>query len=57
MNVLARGRVSVSDDQLLERLIEDLDPILRDDPPDWADKANWSRYGETKEPSPDGLAQ
>ena len=45
---------SVTDGQLMD----DLDPILRDDPPKWADAASWTRYlSEAKEPSPDELAQ
>ena len=52
-----RLRDSVSDDQLSERLIEDLDPILRDDAPNWADEARWGDIGKTKGPSPDALAK
>ena len=55
-------RTSISDGQLSERLINDLDPILGDDAPDWADKDRWTSYIDetkmkTKEPSPDAFAQ
>ena len=55
-------RTSISDGQLSERSKDDLDPILGDDAPDWADKDRWTRYIDetkmkTKEPSPDALAQ
>jgi Pentapeptide repeats (8 copies) len=49
---------SVGDGQLLERLMKDLDAILRDDAPNWADGDRWSSYiREAKEPLPDALAQ
>ena len=55
-------RTSISDGHLSERLIDDLDPILRDDAPNWADERRWTSYIDetkmkTKEPSPDALRQ
>jgi hypothetical protein len=38
--------------------MQGLDPILRNDPPNWDDQADWSRYASAgKEPSPEELAQ
>jgi len=49
-------RVNIIDDKLLERLLDRLNPILRDDPPEWKDEGRWSEYiRQAKEPSPDEL--
>ncbi len=37
-------QANITDEQLLAKLIERLDPILRDDPPEWEDEDNWKRY-------------
>jgi uncharacterized protein YjbI with pentapeptide repeats len=50
-------RTSITDGQLLRRLVHRLYPILRDDPPKWHDEASWRGYSKAGEPSPDELAQ
>ena len=51
-------QANVTDVELLEYLMQRLDPILRDDPQNWDDQAKWNRYvSEAKEPSPDELAR
>jgi hypothetical protein len=51
-------QASVTDGQLLERLMDRLDPVLRDEPPKWEAEVGWSRYiSEAKEPSPEEFAQ
>jgi hypothetical protein len=49
-------RAKITDGNLLEGLLEDLDPILRGDAPNWEDEEHWSRYiNRTNDPSPDEL--
>jgi uncharacterized protein YjbI with pentapeptide repeats/transposase-like protein len=51
-------QADVTDDKLLKGLLDSLNPILRDDPPKWADEERWSRYvTQAKGPSPDELVQ
>ncbi len=48
---------NITDEQLLAKLIERLDPILRDDPPEWEDEDKWNQYrSQVTEPPPDKLA-
>ena len=37
-------QAKIADEQLLAKVIERLDPILRDDPPEWRDEESWKRY-------------
>ena len=51
-------QANITDGKLLERLLDRLNPILRDDPPKWDDENSWSRYvSQAKEPSPDEIVQ
>ena len=51
-------QASVTNGQLLERLMDRLDPVLRDEPPKWETEVRWSRYiSEAKEPSSEEFAQ
>ena len=49
-------QANITDDKLLERLLDRLKPILQDDPAKWEDEESWSRYvSQAKEPSPDEI--
>src|SRR4029078_2141675 len=37
-------QTEIADGKLLERLLDRLNPILRDDPPHWDDEESWNRY-------------
>ena len=51
-------QANITDDKLLERLLDRLKPILQDDPAKWEDEESWSRYvSQAKEPSPDEIVQ
>ena len=51
-------QANITDDKLLERLLDRLKPILQDDPAKWEDEESWSRYvNQAKEPSPDEIVQ
>ncbi|MGA7545221.1 MAG: pentapeptide repeat-containing protein [Methyloceanibacter sp.] len=51
-------QANITDDKLLERLLDRLKPILQDDPAKWEDEDSWSRYvSQAKEPSPDEIVQ
>jgi hypothetical protein len=51
-------QANITDDKLLERLLDRLKPILKDDPAKWEDEDSWSRYvSQAKEPSSDEIVQ
>jgi uncharacterized protein YjbI with pentapeptide repeats len=53
-------QTEIADGKLLERLLDRLNPILRDDPPHWDDEESWNRYvskAKEKELPPDELAR
>ncbi len=51
-------QANITDDKLLERLLDRLKPILQDDPAKWEDEDSWSRYvSQAKEPSSDEIVQ
>jgi hypothetical protein len=37
-------QAAITDNELLESVMDRLDPILRDDPPKWEDEDRWRRY-------------
>jgi hypothetical protein len=48
----------ITDGELLNSLLDRLNPILRDYPPKWDDKDSWIKYvSQAKEPSPDEFGQ
>jgi tetratricopeptide (TPR) repeat protein len=49
---------TITDAKLLERLMERLEPILRNVPPNWEDEDSWREYiRQANEPPPEELAQ
>ena len=45
-------QANITDGELLQRLLDRLNPILRDDPPKWDDENSWRLYVSQKKPSP-----
>ena len=45
-------QANITDGKLLQRLLDRLNPILRDDPPKWDDENSWRLYVSQKKPSP-----
>jgi hypothetical protein len=44
-------QANITDSKLLQRLLDRLNPILRDDPPKWDDENSWRLYVSQKKPS------